>query len=149
MLPPHRHLPLTISTALEGFSGHLEHHLAAALGSKGSPNKGRLLPQRHCLNVSSTASVSIAEPLRRRFLVDRVILRSGLSVAFEYLYLKNNTKNALTSSPPVHVIRPSGAHSSVMISDDENHNHYIEDVRMRMTDCDLSCLGAAYIAPPL
>ena len=54
-------------------------------------------------------------------------------MAFEYLYLKNNTKKALTSSPPVHVIRQSGAHSSVMISDDERHsryNHFIEDVRM-------------------
>ena len=38
-----------MSTAFGGLSGHLEHHLAADLGSPGSPKRGLLLPQRHIL----------------------------------------------------------------------------------------------------
>ena len=49
-----------MSTALEGLSGHLEHHLAAALGSPGSPKVGWWLPQRHFLLLISTASGGFA-----------------------------------------------------------------------------------------
>ena len=39
------HLLFLISTALGGFSGNLEHHLAAPGGSPGRPKEGLLLPQ--------------------------------------------------------------------------------------------------------
>ena len=56
MLPPHVHLLLLISTALGGFSGHLEHHLAAALSSPGSPKEGPLLLHMHHLRAGSSKS---------------------------------------------------------------------------------------------
>ena len=59
VLLPQRHLLLltTTFTALEGFSGHLEHHLAAALDRLPGETKGR---------VAAPAKASFASFIHRK-----------------------------------------------------------------------------------